>query len=214
MKKVYSAGLAARSLLGSQLQTHNPTPAASFLLGVLKRAPRGLRRRAPFAFGRFRRRRATSNPVPAVLSSLGSVGLPTLGRKTDPKKMRERAAFVAAVASLAAGGQWTDRLHARPRELRDSDDAVTMLEQIASGVAWPGGWMELRTFAQGQLEAAQSKIEARAEKAGRAAGAVAARRERTEERIFAAGTAGLTALARAGRGSLPRRKRRRRRRTY
>lgn len=193
MKRLYSAGVAARAILGSRLTTHNPSPAAAFLLKL------GPKRRA--AVERLIRRRTgkrsffRGNPLPAVAGVLG--GLPSLGRRTDPKKMKERAAKLQIVANRAMQGD---------------EAALEQLQAVSQGLAWPGGWAELRALAAQYLALASEKQEKRAGERRAAAEAATAR----EARYLGAGadvaSSLFGALGRSGR-SLPRRRKKRRRRT-
>jgi len=181
----------AREYLMGRETTGNPTPAASFLLGMSVRRP------TLWSAGRARRylrkRTRTGNPLPAALSVLGG-GL-KLGAARDPKKMKERAAKLQLVINKAMAGE---------------ESALEQLQLVSQGLAWPGGWAQLRQMAADALALASQKQETKAAARRSVAEAASAR----EGRFLEAGTqisgAFASALGRSSR-SLPRRKRRRRR---
>lgn len=201
VKKVWSQSLARRKLLGGDSQ--NPSIAAKSLLSarVVGRAERVLKRR----FGR--KRRAPNNPVPAIAGLLGG-GLPSLGRRVDPKKHGQRAAAVERVALKASAGD---------------QGALEQLQRIANGLEWPGQWADLQQLARQHLELVASKLEAQATKRAEelaarreAAAAEGARAERREERLTGAfaSVGGALASSFGRRGSLRPKRRRRRRSSY
>lgn len=202
MGHIWNQSVARRSLMGAE-RTHNPSPAASHLLGKLL----GKRRTNKLVAQATKRRRSfhRGNPVPALIGVASSL----VGGKLA-KRLRSPAAITAAdnaavdqLVPLAIAGSAEAREEILRRSLQSAkqnrrDYAKMRLLEVDTALA-------TQAKAQSAATAAERRQAAREAAAAKAAG-------RSE--ILQAGTsiAGSAAQALLGRGrSLPRRKPKRRR---
>jgi hypothetical protein len=226
--RIWSQSVARRAIMGRE-RTHNPSPAASALLGHfrVRAAKRQLRRLG-------RKRAHKGNPLPAIVGLLGGLGS-LGGRFRAPSEARAGKIAPALVAAANAGNltaaaglieraqkpmkvkeQQVWRLAAAqiaPKIVKAVHDYATLIpaadqsnpENFAASVmASPISLTDLEQQAKEARAAAGSAAERRAARA-------AAQSDVTAGRLTELGVAGLQALA--GRGRQPRRRRSTRRRS-
>lgn len=149
---VWNQSIARRELLKGR--TRNPTLAASQLLG--RRAIAHTERRLK-SYGR--RRAYKGNPVPALVSSLVAGQLKNVFSKFEHPKNKERLAYVADVANVAAGGMGVDQVHGNPPPARLTATAAReRLGKIAAGTEWPAGFDPERTMENAAAEALKTLV--------------------------------------------------------
>lgn len=229
--KIWSQGVAREALVGGS--THNPSAAATYLLGRAhgKRAVR----RAVTRVGRHRRSFHRGNPLPAIVGSVlgGLPGLGGLGGRFKVPSEKRAAGAAAQLVQAAVAGNLTaakaiaerteigiqkERAVWRKAFLQVPKNIVALVAKYADQIpgvdhSGPEAAAEsaLARAVDGLALEAEGRqaVATRGSAAERRAALAAERAERREERLT--GVAGLAAQALLGRGR--RRSTRRRRRT-
>jgi len=226
--KIWSQGVARRSLIGGA--THNPSPAATALLGRTF-GKRGVRR-AVRRVGKLRRSSHRGNPLPAVVATVAGhlpgvknlFKTPSEKRAAGPAQALVNAAVqgnltaAKAIAERTELGIQKERAIWRKAALQIPPKIMQLLQKYAEqvpGVDHSSPEAAAESAIARAVDANALEAAARAEGATRSAAAerraaqAAARGERREELLANVAGVGLQALA--GRGRSLRRAPRRRR---